>query len=305
MSLPGVRSALLALGGSYTVIVAGLWLFQDRLVYPGAYLDPTADEVATAAKASGLTRVDLTGPDGPVSVWARRSGRDRLLLYFHGNGELAATKRSLADAADAEGFDFVAAEYRGFADLPGQPSESALLTDARVVWDWVVGPAGYAPDRVVVQGGSLGGGVAVALTADVDVAGVVLSSTFDCLAAVAADRYPGVPVRTLIRSPFDSVARAPRVTEPVLQLHSADDETIPFANATRLRDALGNVTFVAVEGWGHSGQYLWEDPVAHAAWRAFLARVVPATPAPAAPASPPSPTHSSAAPPPPPPPAAP
>ena len=134
---------------------------------------------------------------------------------------------------------------------------------------------GWAPARVVIQGGSLGGGVAVALASQVDAAGLVISSTFDSLKGVAAERFPMFPVASLLRTTFDSVALAPKVSEPVLQLHSRDDRTVPFSHGERLRDALPHVTFVPLEGWGHAGSYLRQDAGAAAAWKAFLDGVVP------------------------------
>ncbi len=272
-----LRGTLLLGALAYATVGAGLWFVQDRMVFPGAFgglHDPA--EVAKTAAASRLVRVDIARRDGPtVTVWTRDGHHGRLLLWFHGNGETAAVSGAMADAVEAMGWDFVAVEYRGYADVPGAPSEAGLVADARAAWDWAVSTGGWAPERVVIQGGSLGGGVAVALASQVDAGGLVLSSTFDSLKGVAAERFTMFPVASLLRTTFDSVALASKVSEPALQLHSRDDRTVPFTHGERLRDALPHVTFVPLDGWGHAGSYLRQDAIAAAAWKEFLDRVVP------------------------------
>ena len=49
---------------------------------------------------------------------------------------------------------------------PGSPSETGLKQDAEAVWRYVTEERGVAPDRIVVYGESLGGGVACHLVGD-------------------------------------------------------------------------------------------------------------------------------------------
>ncbi len=275
--MPRPTQLLTATATFLGVATLGLWLVQDTLIFPGAFQrthDPAA--LVAMAQVGSLERIQLAAPDGtPVVAWVRRGGHDRVLVSFHGNGDVAPMYGALADRLAGLGWDVVMPEYRGYGDSPGWPSEEAMVSDARVVWDWVVGPGGWSADRAVLQGDSLGGGVAIALATEVDAAGLVVSSTFDRLSDVAAGRFWFLPVRWLISTEFPSVARAAEVAEPVLQLHSRDDTTIPFGHAERLNAAFPNAQFVPLDGYGHSAAYLFVDPVARPAWESFLENAVP------------------------------
>jgi pimeloyl-ACP methyl ester carboxylesterase len=112
--------------------------------------------------------------------------------------------------------------YRGYGGSTGQPRETALISDAENVYDWVAA----RHSRIVAMGRSLGTGVATALASRRPVAGLVLVTPYDSVANVASDRYPWLPVRLLIKDPYDSAARMGQIKAPVLVLVAGHDESI-------------------------------------------------------------------------------
>ena len=57
----------------------------------------------------------------------------------------------------------LAIDYRGFGDSTGTPSEPGLISDARAVWDYVIGIGG---EEVILMGQSLGTGVVAGLAGE-------------------------------------------------------------------------------------------------------------------------------------------
>ncbi|MEX1096631.1 MAG: alpha/beta fold hydrolase [Planctomycetales bacterium] len=165
-----------------------------------------------------------------------------LVLYLHGN----AGNRRLR-AADCRDFTRLGAhvflfDYRGYGDNPGAPSEAALVADARTLWDYAVAERGVAPERIVLYGESLGGGVATRLAADLCADGicpaaVVLKGTFSSLADVGAHHFPVLPVRLLLVDRYESAEHIRQVTCPVLSIHGALDEIVPIEFGRRLFEA--------------------------------------------------------------------
>jgi fermentation-respiration switch protein FrsA (DUF1100 family) len=111
----------------------------------------------------------------------------------------------------------------------------------------------YPAQRIVVLGGSLGTGVAVALAAEHPVGDVVLESPFTSAADVGASRYWFAPVRLLIKDPFRSDLRIGKVTVPVLVIHGDRDEVVPFTLGERLYGLINAPKrFVRFAGAGHN-----------------------------------------------------
>ncbi len=249
-------------------VVAGcgsLASLERRMVYhPGLpFKTPAAPTQAWEVVAKTSDELTLDGwlvraPGGPEGEAERR-----LVLFFHGNGGDRSSRLREAAAFAAAGCDTLLTDYRGYGGNPGTPSEAGLHEDARAWWATALA-AGYQPRAIAVVGNSLGGGVAVRLTADLCDAGtppggLIVRSSFDSLPAAAAHHQPLLPVRWLMQDKFDSAVIADGVTCPVLQTHGSDDRVVPFALGERLHAAFPNASadgvakrWFPVEGAGHN-----------------------------------------------------
>jgi pimeloyl-ACP methyl ester carboxylesterase len=273
LTLPaGLVLLVLAGWAAYGVLVYEL---QDGLVFPApggidrASLDAAAAEI-------GAKPVQLTAADGTqLYAWHRAASGDRAILYLHGNAETVAGSMSLQRLAHQEGWDFLAVAYRGYPGSEGAPSQAGVVLDARAAWDHLVDEVGVKPDRVVVHGRSLGGGVALQLTQEVTPAGLVLESTFRSVLELALRTAPGLPVERLLRHPFRSDLIAPECDVPTLVLHSRDDGVIPVDHGRWLAEALPNGELVEVVGHNHGALIAVRDRVAQERYLAWLGERVP------------------------------
>jgi fermentation-respiration switch protein FrsA (DUF1100 family) len=141
--------------------------------------------------------------------------------------------------------------YRGFWGSTGRPHEAGLHTDARTAYAWLAGRV--PPSRIVLFGESLGSGVAVRLATEIQAAGLILDAPYTTTAAVAADRYPFVPVRWLMRDQYRSIDIVSESKVPLLVLHGSENQDIPIRYGESLyRAATAPKRFVRVEGAGHT-----------------------------------------------------
>ncbi|HKI64267.1 MAG TPA: alpha/beta hydrolase [Burkholderiales bacterium] len=212
-----------------------VYFLQDRLIF---FPQPLGDarRAETAARFPVAREVFAEATDGTrLHAWHMNSGPD-LVLYFGGNAEEVSW---MLDAARAEmaGTSWLLTDYRGYGASAGSPSERHLVADALSWYDYAVNELGAR--RIFAFGRSLGSGVAVALAAQRSLAGVILSTPYDSLVAVAQRYYPYLPVRWLLRHRFDSIALAPRLKAPLLCLIAGHDEVIPPSHAERLYQAWG------------------------------------------------------------------
>ena len=91
-----------------------------------------------------------------------------------------------------------------------------------------------APQRIILAGRSLGSAVAIELATRVPSGGLLLLSAIDSVPATASRLYLWAPVSLLASQRFDSMAKAPRVVIPVLQVHAPKDWLVPIDAARAL-----------------------------------------------------------------------
>lgn len=261
---------------TYLIYLVLLWALQDRLVFPvpGGIGRDSLDQ---AAREFGAVPTALVAADGvELYAWYRSAGADRLVIYLPGNGETVAQNTPLYRLLVQEGWDLLALAYRGYPGSDGHPTEAGTVLDALAAWEWATGPGGFEPARIVLHGRSLGGGVAAHLAEQRNPAGVVFESTFVSLEALAKRTAPLAPVGWLLRHPYDTIGRAPRLGAPVLVMHSVSDQVVPVEMGGRaLVPFLAEVTYEETEGPGHGQCLVVADRRLRSAYVDFLAKVVP------------------------------
>ena len=227
-----------------------VYLAQDALIF---YRQPLSEarRADVARRFPTVQEIFIHGKDGTrLHAWyAKASGP--VVLYFGGNAEEVSWM--LDELGNAPGASWLLVDYRGYGLSEGSPGEAALVSDALQWYDHVAALPSVDTQRVFVFGRSLGSGVAVALAAQRPVAGVILATPYDSLAAVAKRYYWYLPVDLLLKHRFDSVARAPQLKQPLLCLIAGRDEVIPPAHGERLFDAWGGPKRkVVLQGAGHN-----------------------------------------------------
>ena len=268
---PLTIAALLA---SLAYAAAILWLItqETRLVFQ-------AGPLGTGRPAFPYEQVDVGRGDGARQfAWSmpHADGSARAwLLYLHGNAATIASQGNLARYRELRdlGLNVFAPEYRGYGGLPGSPTEQALGEDARAAHAYLRDVVQVPEQRIVVYGWSLGSAVAVDLASDRRVGAVILEGAPASIAAIGQQQYPLFPVRLIMRNPFESIARIPRVRAPKLFLHSPEDDIIPIAEGRRLFDAAAEPKkWVEVRG-GHIYANDVDASAFFGAIRAFLSEL--------------------------------
>ena len=251
-----VRRIVLALLLSVAMLYAGavgyLASQETRLVFAhGRPLGP-------GRPAAPFEQVDVPRADAAQQfAWsmpqADGAGEKPWLLYLHGNSATVASRTNLLryEGFRALGVNVLAPEYRGYGGLTGTPSEGGLTEDARAGYGYLRNVLRVPPERIVIFGWSLGSAVAVSLASEVPSAGVILEGAPASLVAIGERDYPWMPVRWVMRNPFESILRVDRIAVPMLFLHSPEDRIIPIDEGRRLfAAARAPKAFVEVRG-GH------------------------------------------------------
>ncbi len=176
-----------------------------------------------------------------------------VVLFSHGNaGNLSHRAETAQVLRQRVGVSVMLYDYRGYGRSEGRPSEKGILADGRAARTWLANRAGLSPDEVVLMGRSLGGAVSVDLAQD-GARALVLESTFTSIPEVAALHYRWLPLRFLLRTRFDSLAKINSYRGPLLQSHGNADGLVPYAIGRRLFEAANEPKqFFTVEGGDHN-----------------------------------------------------
>jgi hypothetical protein len=174
------------------------------------------------------------------------------MVYYHGNADNFTTEHERYEAFAADGYGFLAFDYRGFPASPGTITQANVLSDALAAFDWARGKG--LP--LVVWGRSLGSGPATYVASQRPVDALLLETPFDSAVSVARDRYGFFPVDVLMQDQFPVDQWIGKVEAPVFVAHGTADTTIAEYHGQRVYDLAPHKGGIwIVPGAGHSD--LW------------------------------------------------
>ncbi len=203
------------------------------------------------------------------------------LLFFHGNGEIAADYDALARLFTGAGFNFLVVDFRGYGRSSGRPTASTLVSDAHAAFDFArdwLADGGYG-GPLCVMGRSLGSAPALELAArrgHPAVAGLVVESGFANTMGLLETL--GVPAGTLGLTEahgFGNLEKIRAYPGPTLILHGRGDDLIPLSEAEALFEAspARRKRLVVVAGADHNSLFAVGAAQYQEALRAFAEEV--------------------------------
>jgi fermentation-respiration switch protein FrsA (DUF1100 family) len=212
-------------------------LIERRLVFR-----PATQAASWVEAPPGLRARDvwLSLPQGVVAHgwWCEPEGwlpGQGAVLYSHGNaGNLSGRAESVRRWLTLMRQAVLIYDYPGYGRSSGKPSEPGCNAAGEAGLDWISRDRGVSMERIVLYGGSLGGGIAVELATRRPYRALVLVSAFTSVPDMAGREYPWLPVRRFIRNRFDNLARIGRCPGRVFIAHGTADSYVPFSMGEQL-----------------------------------------------------------------------
>lgn len=237
-----VLAALVPLG--FLIV---LYSLQDRMIFPGAATQGTAEAVVSPWTGAELLRLTTPRGDhvaamfGPALLPDGRLAPDPqsrpALVYFYCNAMCLAYCEPEFQRFRRLGLNVLIPDYLGYGMSGGKASEQGCRETAIACLN-ALRSRGFATSRVIAGGWSLGGAVAIDLAAREPLCGLIAFSTFTSAQEMARSIIPLPLPGILFRHRFDSLAKLPRITCPILLGHGRRDMLVPFAMFERLSKAV-------------------------------------------------------------------
>jgi pimeloyl-ACP methyl ester carboxylesterase len=254
--------------GFALVLYAGLaalaFLCQRTLMYPAP-----SNPVEPRAEGATLERIEGPGGTTVYALYAPAARGAPTIVHFHGNGEDLAAQGWFVDAMRAAGLGAFPVEYPGYGWAQGAPlGEDAIYASAEAALVYLETKLGVCRDAIVLQGQSLGTGVAAEMARRGHGAKLVLVSPYTSMVDMAALVTPFLPVRWLVRDRYDTLRKAPALDLPTLVIHGTSDEVIPFEMGRLVAARLPKAEFVSIPDGHHADLFF------RSGREALLARIV-------------------------------
>lgn len=166
-----------------------------------------------------------------------------VILYFRGNSESFSREHERYETMEADGYGFVAFDYRGFGGSPGEISQSHVLEDGLAAYDWTAAK-GFP---IVIWGRSLGSGPATYVASQRKSDALFLETPFDSATAVGRDRYWYLPVDLLMDDKYPVDQWIGKVTVPVFVAHGTADKKVAAYHGQRVYDLAPNKAGIWIE----------------------------------------------------------
>jgi pimeloyl-ACP methyl ester carboxylesterase len=197
-----------------------------------------------------------------ISMGARLYVSDRsgpAVIYWHGNGEIAADYDGLAPLYAAPGITLLVIDYRGYGTSDGTPTCSNLLSDAvaafqalQELWN----QHDLSPSDLYLMGRSLGSAAAieVAYSFPDGAAGLIVESGFADTFALLSRLGIKISGADESRDGFNNATKMEHVTMPALVIHGERDVLIPAQDGEELfrRCSAEDKRLLLIPGAGHN-----------------------------------------------------
>ena len=214
----------------------------DHPLLNSRYFFPRPDAIARPFWVKSSGDVEL------ACYYDRAPRAGRTVLFFHGNGEVAADYTGVFAAQMRKlGVGFCVAEYRGYGESSGEPSLPALLEDAEAMFEAL----GLPPEQLIVFGRSVGSIPACELVLrEPAIAGLVLESGIADVRERVLMRVKPAQINMsesefdkLMKSDFDHAEKLGAYPGPLLLLHAEHDTLVSAKHALQnAKHAAGVVT---------------------------------------------------------------
>ncbi len=246
--------------GACLLLLALIWAFQRYLIYlPSTRPVPPASQVL-----EGADEVTLKTKDGlELGAWfVSPPGAQPTMgiLVANGNAGDRSMRAPLARALADRGFGVLLFDYRGFGGNPGRPTERGLGLDAQAAFEFMVGDAGLAPERLLYFGESLGTAVVTELAGEHPPAGLVLRSPFVDLASIGRVHYPFLPVGLLLKDRYPLARRLSDLKVPATVIYGEVDSIVPPSQSRAVAEAAQDVVLVELPGADHNDRAMLDSP---------------------------------------------
>lgn len=201
----------------------------------------------------------LVAPKYQISAWYYKLDNAKgTVLLSHGNGGNMAHRNPIYYALLEQGYSVLTYDYEGYGRSDGSPTIPNCCRDGLAVYDFLEHALKEKPEKIVLYGESLGGGISAQIAKDKVCRGLILQSSFYSLPDLASTKFVYMRLYPRLLFPKNSletnkVVSAKDFSIPVCLITGTEDRVIPETQSEKLFKIIkGKKQMFKVDGAGHN-----------------------------------------------------
>lgn len=234
----------------YVLICAGLYFFQEKLIFFPERLDRNYkfsfnqpfEEIYIKTKDANLINGLLFKSDST----------EGLIFYLHGNAGSLRNWGEVAQRYTDLHYDVFILDYPGYGKSEGAiKSREQLFNDIQATYDEI--KKRIREDSIVVLGYSIGTGLAAELASTNHPRLLILQAPYYSLTDMMYHTYPIIPT-FLLKYKFQTNEYLKNCKMPIVIFHGDRDEVIYYGSSLKLKKEMKRSdTLITLSGQGHNG----------------------------------------------------
>ncbi|MCB9799934.1 MAG: alpha/beta hydrolase [Candidatus Omnitrophica bacterium] len=194
-----------------------------------------------------------------LHAWYLKSHEERgCVLYLHGNaGNISGRLYKMTGWVE-RGFSVLLLDYRGYGASQGKIEQGEdIVEDAEAGLHWLQDQKGWALEKTILFGESLGTHPAIRLAVRYKAKALILEAPYTAFTDLAPIHYPVIPrflSENLLKNfAFKNIDYIVKIQTPLLIIHGTEDPTCPYPMGQKLFElAPEPKAFFTVEGGEHN-----------------------------------------------------
>ncbi len=239
----------------YSILLAGLYLFQEQLIFRPEKIDKNYTETAIQGLRFDAYEEFYLAHENGLRINAQliktRFPKRGIIYFLHGNqGNIFSQKINNPFFLD-RGYDIFMIDYQGYGKSDGVASERALQEDAVLGYDFL--KERYPTSEIIIHGHSLGSVPSLYLSTVRPAKFLLLSAPIYTVKDILNKKMPYLWLPFDFKTNFDNTPYIAQIDHSVYIAHAINDGIIPFESTQNFKQLLRpKDSFTAVSYGGHN-----------------------------------------------------
>jgi len=185
-------------------------------------------------------------------IYVNNPKSKKILIYFQGNAGNIYQRIPELIKLSSFNINVLGVGYRGYGKSTGHPTENGLYRDGRSVFNYVNKEMNYLQDSVIIFGRSIGTTVAINVSMNKKLAGIILITPLTSGKEYAKVKGLGI-FSGIARNAFDNLNKCKNLLSPTLIIHGTKDDVIPYFMGKEIFENIkGEKYFTKIEDGNHN-----------------------------------------------------